>query len=191
MNEDDDFGIDPEIAASMGFSGFGAQPSSKRRKFNDDAIIEGQIKEPRVQKQGSGANTTSLGIRKNPKGALDSTMESTEAAKAESTPKKTKKEKQSAPSGLAAFLSRGQTLPARPPIEASDSAQVSDPASSVDVPFTKPAAIPSQTAGQHHGHEDLAAYRRGVKNERGDMAYFLPSFLEDPWKDLRKSKSGG
>ena len=30
----------------------------------------------------------------------------------------------------------------------------------------------------------LQALRRGVRNERGDMAYFLPSFLEDPWKEL-------
>ncbi|KAM0699460.1 hypothetical protein Q7P36_000462 [Cladosporium allicinum] len=30
----------------------------------------------------------------------------------------------------------------------------------------------------------LQALRRGIRNERGDMAYFLPSFLEDPWKEL-------
>jgi len=28
------------------------------------------------------------------------------------------------------------------------------------------------------------ALRRGVRNERGDMVYFPPSFLEDPWKGL-------
>jgi len=31
---------------------------------------------------------------------------------------------------------------------------------------------------------NLQALRRGVRNERGDMAYFLPSFLEDPWAKL-------
>lgn len=30
----------------------------------------------------------------------------------------------------------------------------------------------------------LEALRHGVVNERGDVAYFLPSFLEDPWKGL-------
>jgi hypothetical protein len=30
----------------------------------------------------------------------------------------------------------------------------------------------------------LQALRRGIRNERGDMAYFLPSFLENPWKEL-------
>ena len=31
----------------------------------------------------------------------------------------------------------------------------------------------------------LEALRNGVRNEQGDMVYFMPSFLEDPWKDLR------
>ena len=35
------------------------------------------------------------------------------------------------------------------------------------------------------GKPTLDALRHGVKNENGDMVYFLPSFLEDPWKDLR------
>ncbi|KAK1082515.1 hypothetical protein LTR33_003867 [Friedmanniomyces endolithicus] len=35
------------------------------------------------------------------------------------------------------------------------------------------------------GQSDLQALRAGVKNERGDMVYFKPSFLEDPWKDLK------
>jgi hypothetical protein len=45
---------------------------------------------------------------------------------------------------------------------------------------------------QHAGGEsrgqrldDLEALRHGVKNARGDTVYFLPSFIEDPWKDLR------
>lgn len=35
------------------------------------------------------------------------------------------------------------------------------------------------------GPPSLQALRQGVPNERGDMAYFLPSFIEDPWKNLR------
>lgn len=37
------------------------------------------------------------------------------------------------------------------------------------------------------GSLDLEALRKGVKNDNGDMVYFLPSFIEDPWKDLRKT----
>jgi hypothetical protein len=33
------------------------------------------------------------------------------------------------------------------------------------------------------------ALRRGIRNERGDMAYFLPSFLEDPWAKLVAKQS--
>lgn len=32
--------------------------------------------------------------------------------------------------------------------------------------------------------DDLQAYRQGVMNENGHMVYFMPSFIEDPWKDL-------
>lgn len=31
----------------------------------------------------------------------------------------------------------------------------------------------------------LEALRNGVRNECGDMVYFLPSFIEDPWRDLK------
>lgn len=36
---------------------------------------------------------------------------------------------------------------------------------------------------------NLQALRRGVRNERGDMAYFLPSFLEDPWEKLKSKQA--
>ncbi|KAK6006693.1 hypothetical protein QM012_005701 [Aureobasidium pullulans] len=32
--------------------------------------------------------------------------------------------------------------------------------------------------------QELAALRRGIKNARGDMVVFMPSFIEDPWKEL-------
>lgn len=32
--------------------------------------------------------------------------------------------------------------------------------------------------------QELAALRRGIKNARGDMVVFMPSFIEDPWKGL-------
>jgi hypothetical protein len=36
--------------------------------------------------------------------------------------------------------------------------------------------------------DDLAALRNGVRNAQGDMAFFKPSFLEDPWRDFREPK---
>lgn len=34
----------------------------------------------------------------------------------------------------------------------------------------------------------LEALRHGVQNQRGDMVYFRPGFLEDPWERLRLRK---
>jgi hypothetical protein len=43
--------------------------------------------------------------------------------------------------------------------------------------------------------KELEAYRRGVRQENGDLAYFLPSFIEDPWAKLEamaeKGRDGG
>jgi hypothetical protein len=38
--------------------------------------------------------------------------------------------------------------------------------------------------------KELEAYRKGVKQQNGDLAYFLPSFIEDPWAKLEKSGAG-
>jgi len=35
---------------------------------------------------------------------------------------------------------------------------------------------------------ELEAYRKGVRNEKGDLGWFLPSFIEDPWAKLEKMK---
>lgn len=34
---------------------------------------------------------------------------------------------------------------------------------------------------------ELNALKFGVKNANGDIAYFLPSFVEDPWASLKKT----
>ncbi|RMY83856.1 hypothetical protein D0864_07715 [Hortaea werneckii] len=45
-------------------------------------------------------------------------------------------------------------------------------------------AIQGAVGGDASGRPDLQTLRHGIKNDRGDMAYFLPSFIEDPWKGL-------
>lgn len=42
-----------------------------------------------------------------------------------------------------------------------------------------------QDKNSHVGEYDLQALRYGVKNERGDTVFFLPSFIEDPWTYLK------
>lgn len=44
---------------------------------------------------------------------------------------------------------------------------------------------PYATQNDADAKPTLEALRHGVKNADGDMVYFLPSFIEDPWKDLR------
>ncbi|KAI4185300.1 MAG: hypothetical protein L6R41_004214 [Letrouitia leprolyta] len=43
--------------------------------------------------------------------------------------------------------------------------------------------------GQFQGHS-WKEWRQGVRDERGDMAYFDSSFVEDPWRRLRGKESG-
>ena len=35
------------------------------------------------------------------------------------------------------------------------------------------------------GQARMEALRKGLKNEKGDMVYFLPSFIADPWEGLQ------
>lgn len=47
----------------------------------------------------------------------------------------------------------------------------------------QPAASTSGT-GDDPAQPSLEALSQGVRNGRGDLVYFMPSFVEDPWKDL-------
>ncbi|KAI7216524.1 hypothetical protein KC333_g4789 [Hortaea werneckii] len=51
-------------------------------------------------------------------------------------------------------------------------------------PTSEAHANRSPVGGEASGQQDLQALRYGVKNDKGDTAYFLPSFIEDPWKGL-------
>ena len=47
----------------------------------------------------------------------------------------------------------------------------------------------SEAKGEGDEDSHLRDLRNGVRNEEGHLAIFLPSFLEDPWKDLRSRKA--
>jgi len=168
---------DDAIAAAMGFSSFGA---TKKRKYD-------QTNSPKPKADASGANATRLGVRSkveadNPHEGSTHTIgsetsgHSIESHEASAKHKTKQKQKQPAATGLAAFLSRGQDLPERPAATGGDHAAVPPREDKFDasgiVSFGGP-AIPQA---------ELAALRNGVPDENGDKAYFLPSFVEDPWK---------
>ncbi|KAM0714236.1 hypothetical protein Q7P37_010023 [Cladosporium fusiforme] len=59
---------------------------------------------------------------------------------------------------------------------------------------SRPAPVPPDPAHDNITLADgstmsLQALRYGIANKRGDKAYFLPSFLEDPWEKLETKKS--
>ncbi|KAF2244580.1 hypothetical protein BU26DRAFT_81718 [Trematosphaeria pertusa] len=177
---------DEDIAAAMGFSSFGG---TKKRKFD-------QTNPPRAKADASGANTTSLGVR--PKAVVaedtdepgdtkdvDMTTDLAEAAPQSHPrpPPNTKgKQKQSAATGLASFLARGQNLPDKAPGTEGSQTTIQpvreEPSPEYMVSFGGP-AIP---------RAELYALRNGVMDENGDTAYFLPSFVEDPWENLTKGR---
>lgn len=45
--------------------------------------------------------------------------------------------------------------------------------------------VPKEAVQAAPAKPSLEALRHGVRNERGDMVYFMPSFLEDPWAGLK------
>jgi len=149
---DDEFAVDPTLAASLGFSSFGTQPSAKKRKYghNDNAFVDpssssSQNKPKAAQKDaGKGANALPLGRRKDTAIAASAMIE---------------------------------------PLKAVISSPVIVEATSITTSSVNQGA-PSLTSRE----VGIEAYRHGVKQSNGDMAYFLPSFLEDPWARLNQGK---
>ncbi|KAK4990612.1 hypothetical protein LTR66_006755 [Elasticomyces elasticus] len=192
--------VEPAIAEAMGFSGFGTQPNYKKRRYNveTDAVIDGEAVNPTqsVSNTSSGANVTKLGVRqRTDSGPIYVDEEvvvtpslqpkpSTKYSKASQTP--------AASAGLAAFLSQGQIerLPLPNQLVPTTSTTASQQALPVHAPLPQTPPLPGVLAIPRKlgelTREDLRALRQGVRNERGDMAYFLPSFVEDPWKDVRE-----
>lgn len=161
-----------DIAAAMGFAAFG---SSKKRKFD-------QTNSPKGKADASGANSTQLGVRtkkieKAEDQNGDESVTSIAADDSSSTPSQTRTP---AASGLAGFLARGQSLQKSHHDQAQGSSKnIPDPSESEIVSFGGPSI----------SREELNALRSGVKDERGDTAYFLPSFVEDPWERLKQSQN--
>ncbi len=54
----------------------------------------------------------------------------------------------------------------------------------------KTAGPKAATKEGFEGHT-WAEWKRGIRNERGDMAFYDASFVEDPWRNLRAKTGGG
>ncbi|KJX98597.1 hypothetical protein TI39_contig402g00016 [Zymoseptoria brevis] len=148
--EEDEFGVDPAIAAAMGFTGFGAKPSKKRKFDRNDGFVDPSISATSSGPQGKGANNTPMGERKsvNSKTPLPGSVVGVDAAE-----------------------NGGAQVPIRSQPHSDGNAE---------------SGATSMTAASA-GPPSLEALRWGVKNDRGDLVVFMPSFLEDPWARLRAS----
>lgn len=154
-----------DIAAAMGFGSFGG---TKKRKFD-------HTNSPKAKADASGANSTKLGVRmKKAAGTEEEDSEVSPQSNAHAGAQKT----QAAGSGLASFLARGQSLPDKPP-----GTQNTD---ILPAPSEQPTAEMISFGGPAISKAELNTLRNGVQTENGDTAYFLPSFVEDPWAKLRK-----
>ncbi|KAF2027880.1 hypothetical protein EK21DRAFT_70967 [Setomelanomma holmii] len=138
--------------------GFSSFGGVKKRKYDQT----NSPKTPSVM-DASGANSTELGVR--PKKASKPT------SKAKKAPQ---------PTGLADFLARGQTIPDKP--------QIAPPSESVSSQHDLSASEMVSFGGSPISKAELNALRIGVKDKNGDTAYFLPSFIEDPWEKLKGGK---
>ncbi|KAJ4312067.1 hypothetical protein N0V94_007632 [Neodidymelliopsis sp. IMI 364377] len=167
----EDFDENDEMAAMMGFSSFGG---AKKRKFD-------QAESPKAKDEysASGANSTELGVRtKVSSHGHNGSKENVAAAPS------TKQKVRLPPSGggLASFLARGQALPEKP------SGGVETPHETV--PQTDSSTLETLSfGGPSISRADLNALKFGIKNENGDTAYFLPSFVEDPWDKLLANRN--
>lgn len=67
-------------------------------------------------------------------------------------------------------------------------------AGAVDAPKKERSAFPTGVPMEILDKLDwteLESYRKGVKEANGDIAWFLPSFIEDPWATLLHRKKTG
>jgi hypothetical protein len=155
-----------DIAAAMGFSSFGG---SKKRKFD-------QASSPVAKDSASGANSTQLGVR--PKNVSQHTPNN--GANAASSNNYASRPAKPAATGLAEFLARAKTLPEKPP-------QAEEPRKATGQDDTHSTETVS-FGGEPITRAELNDLRFGVKRENGDTAYFLPSFVEDPWASLKRDR---
>jgi hypothetical protein len=177
----DDTDIDPEIAEAMGFTSFGG---TKRRKFNHNVVVD-------TKPQPSGANTAPLGSRSNPvNGHLQPIPVGTPSSAGYQSSQNLKEPYVGGPSQT---YQHGFDLPKRPPkwpetqiqmqtsenLAESHNTEISSPTTAF------PTGVPKGFFDKLTWKE-LEAFRKGVKDENGDVAFFLPSFIEDPWAKLER-----
>lgn len=190
--------VPDEIAAQMGFSSFGN--TTRKRKFNPktDAFSGDPPPKPAraAPAAGTGGNRMPLGTRRQDRvvsvavGIGGDVVASD--GKGEGTGLDNKEERQQQQEQQQQHIGDPGYIDDTPP--GSPPEQSKRESGKVDGQFTarQQDAVPQWlpqgpvSLSQVDGRQvvPLAAYAKGVRNERGDMVYFQPGFIEDPWAKL-------
>lgn len=171
---DSDGDQDDDMAAMMGFQSFGGAPKSKRRKVDVD--VNQSTTAPATS-----ANATVIAhTRHTPTAATTLSQPATTADERHKGQKQKAKNRQPM-TGLAAFLAHGQELPDAVPLAATEHQARARDARSDEAAQSRECGGAGADEVASSTEAPLSAYRMGVRNANGDIAYFLPSFIEDPW----------
>ena len=194
----------------MGFASFGAKPNppKKKRKINNTDTVS----------EGSGSNKTPLGMRGKKHGAPVSDLNAVRGGREQQGKEQLgegewegegrgrvqngkwasgKVDALGRTGGLGGeldFEDKGQSY-----IVGDEKIRTSDGnTNSVMAPPMHPVVSNSGTGAgglepgrKADGQWDWQALRRGVRDARGDMAFYDASFVEDPWKHLLDDKGNG
>jgi hypothetical protein len=164
MSDNEELEVDSEMAAAMGFSSFGAVPSTKRRKYNhNDAVVDASIA-PNLSIRGS--NALPLGQKRVP--AQLPSMIASEDNAAEAVIEANENAAEAA-----------DVAGAQAPLPSKHSAATASVLNGWDV---------AKQGARQYSAAELAALREGVVTTNGHIAYFLPSFVEDPWKKVESRR---
>jgi hypothetical protein len=192
---------DPDLLSQMGFASFGASIQSKKRKFNpradatSTASIEIQEREDsrRNQDKATGGNIIALGPRK----PRVPHMAEPSIDQGEGTIREISDEGPTYTDGTPPAVDEANESMGVASENVTSSTLVPTRIDKDAVTFIPPSSdtrvsqsvLPIQRPKSpiiHGGmtRSELAAYRRGVRNDRGDMVYYDSSFIEDPWAHL-------
>lgn len=214
------YSVDPALAASMGFTGFGMQPAAKKRRYNPatEVVADIQLSTPYAA---TGSNAGSIGQRggngvhglpARPPHRMEGRLEGGARLGAElgvghgkrggvygdERNRDLGRGSNAMALGVKRTTAPGQddglvdaqgpsyvedTPPPRSPhVSDTNTDSAHRPHVADGEGSTNGSGPPRRTA---NGNYDWTTLRRGVRNERGDMAYYDASFVEDPWRGLK------
>ena len=165
---DTDEAAQADMAQMMGFSSFGSKPNPQSKKRKRE-IAQLAASGPGAE-SGSGSNTMPLGKpRRKPVDVKDEEAGNYEQSNVTGETVRFSDEHQQI---------LGDQVPEEAVPDRDWRKESAKPSASQN-------AFAQSTGGRGQAQQDLYALRKGVRDQRGDVAYYNPSFIEDPWKDLR------